>query len=147
MSTGTSQSGFEQTVQHIGTVTVDDLRRLGLVLPPNLQIMTGEVANVLSGLTALIEHGPGILDAAKQDGRAVLQFLHDKLTAQAQAAGHPAPVAGQALTAPAAPAPVPVSPLADHSAQIAQLQQSHEQVTSVLGDIVSKLEQLASKVA
>lgn len=137
--------------ENIGAITAEDLKRLGMVLPPNLQLATGDVAGVVSALVALLEHGPGLMSAAKTDARAVAQFFHDELTKQAAAAGTDAPTPGIALTQPVTPvAPRPgftsdpaVTALADsHTALAATVADQHAATTSVLSEIVSKLQGL-----
>lgn len=84
--------------------TVEQIKALGTALPPNFQVASGEVATILSGVVALIQHGSAILKAAENGSIGVANYIHDAITDVAEASGVPAPVKGSKLSDPP-PAP------------------------------------------
>ena len=90
---------------------VDDLRAVAKVLPPSLGVSNPEALGVLSALVAVAEHGPELIDAAKQGPQAVADFYHEKISAEARAAGKPEPSKGAPVeSAPAGGAPASAVP-------------------------------------
>lgn len=115
--------------------TLDELKALAAALPPNHRLQSAEVADVLSALVAVAQHGDGLIAAAKEGGTAVHQFYHDAIAKQAEADGNPAPVKGQALTDPAPATPATATAQAiDYdqlAAAIVKAQGAHNAPTEV----------------
>lgn len=88
-----------------------DLKALAASLPPSERLQGAEVADVLSGLVAVVSHGKDILKAAADGSNGIAQFLHDKAVSHAEEHGNPVPERGQtnepATVGPPAPAAAP----------------------------------------
>lgn len=89
--------------------TLNELRRLAVTLPPSHRVQGSEVADVLSAVAMLLEHGDELLAAAQDGPMGVAQFLHDRIAA-ARPPGAEEPVKGQDLTAPLPSTPVTSEP-------------------------------------
>jgi len=59
--------------------TLNDLRNLALLLPPNLKLAAGEAADVVSGIAAYLEHGEPLIEAAGNGAQAVADFFHQHI--------------------------------------------------------------------
>lgn len=86
--------------------SITELKALAATLPPSERVAAGEVADVLSGLSAFVTYGEDLLAAAEKGSAEVYDFFHDHLTAQAKDAGNPEPERGQVPTPADAAAPV-----------------------------------------
>lgn len=86
-------------------VSLNDLRGLAVQLPPSERVMSSEVADVVSALSAIGHYGEEIIDAAKE-GK-IGDFFHQVAVDAAKEAGEPEPRRGAIpapVVTPAAPA-------------------------------------------
>lgn len=84
----------------VANVALEDLKALGAVLPPNVRVNVSEIADVVSAIANVIEHGSGLADTAKQGAQAVHDYFYDLAVKQAEAKGAEPPVKGNAFQAP-----------------------------------------------
>ena len=75
-------------------MNLNDLRALAPALPPTSRLQGAEVADVLSALLAVEEHGEALIAAAKDGPNAVAQLFHDAAVKHAADNGHPEPAQG-----------------------------------------------------
>ncbi len=93
---------------------VDQLKRLGAVLPPNFRVESGAVGDVLSAAVALSEYGEGLVEASEQGIQAVHDFFHQDAVKKAKEQGLPEPEV-QAPTEVAPTDPLRQAPVAPHA--------------------------------
>lgn len=74
--------------------TVDQLRKLALVIPPSERFAGAEAGDILSAVVAVLNHGDALLNAAELGVQAVHDFYYDVAVKHATANGQPAPQKG-----------------------------------------------------
>jgi hypothetical protein len=112
----------------------DDLKALSVVLPPSERVFSGELADLTGALINYLEHGPDLLEVAKQGAAEVQDFYHEKIAEYAEKAGLPAPVRG-AIAGPLA------TPTAAHDAKMEALIAQVEKMSAIISKLTSATEE------
>lgn len=87
-------------------LSLNDLRKLSIVLPPSEHVSLGEVGDIVSALIAHAAHGDPIIAAADEGLQAVHDFYYDRAVEHAAENGHDRPTKGQ---------PVVTGPVTTHA--------------------------------